>query len=80
MSEETVSLSEENKLKKYLDEIEDGKPADFVISGPAALCQPIHERPVSDARLLANQYKKHLGPGVCLVVKTPDWGGVTISY
>jgi len=75
---------ESNKLAEYLKKLEEGEPANFLISGPAfskefaCLNMPMVNADINDARMLARQYASRI-KGVCLFVRTEDWGGVQIE-
>ncbi|MDA3839813.1 MAG: hypothetical protein PF572_01875 [Patescibacteria group bacterium] len=64
----------------YMERIENGNElADFHITEPRGLSMPLVKRTIEEAKFLTNQHVALLGKKVRLVIKTNQWGGVTID-
>lgn len=66
-------------FRDYLERVERGEPANFLIEGPNNLRMPVLSRSIFDARQLAHQYIAYLGQKVVLQLKTSTWGNHPID-
>lgn len=66
-------------IDAFLDRLYDGETANFAIFGARAFQQTLGNLSIDDARKAANLAAKK-NSLISLIVITPEWGGLQISF